>query len=701
MDKRLSLEHLIRNIAEGKFTPSDEPKISLEHAIRNVAEGIGTIGDDKPKGTPTTFMTRKYKSQNGGHVAAGKGAHTNMKQADDIKLECAPSDMSGVSAQLNTESGKKKIKEGDLSTDGAMSSGDCGSLSATESGKKKMKEEAEYADVDGVSKGTEERRKVKSMARFKDFGPKSSGSTLNKTGQIMTKIIDEDAKRADDENNDPSADEMPKVKKTIKDTDDKDKVKNPKGKTGVEWNPTIKSAANDKDSLPESVEHVEEGKIKDIAKVASVVGALGAHAGKVYDAGNVAISQDPGHAITTAMTYANPTSRALNMMPTAFKSTAVNKDEDEKARQKKFGTKLVAKEEEEMTDEVKNPLIDSFLALQGDKTGNIFEAAKKLSAKQKKIAAVAGDKDEIDAADFAALRAGKKVEEEVEQVDEISGAKLGSYMVASKKDETARRDKGIEVRDQLRKETGMHFGTPIDRKLHSPTASRGAMQKLAVKKLSGTAKVPATEDVEFSAEELAHFDSVVEALGQSKDATQKGSFKKAGSTTTNGDPVRPTVPDRDLTDSVIEETEKKEYKKLSYDEFVKGRIENPTPEQHKEIGRRLKKAGVPGSGWHFKKAKEMQKNVKEENIDEARGRPKKADDDAPTHSGRDPKQHIQVVAGQAAAGRHIEFHHNDGSKTTITPDHGRKIVAHLNSLKPAERHSAVNKMHDSAKGMKL
>jgi len=38
-------------------------------------------------------------------------------------------------------------------------------------------------------------------------------------------------------------------------------------------------------------------------------------------------------------------------------------------------------------------------------------AEKILSPKQKKIAAVAGDKDKIDAADFAALRAGKKVAE--------------------------------------------------------------------------------------------------------------------------------------------------------------------------------------------------------------------------------------------------------------------------------------------------
>ena len=142
------------------------------------------------------------------------------------------------------------------------------------------------------------------------------------------------------------------------------------------------------------------------------------------------------------------------------------------------------------------------------------------------------------------------------------------------------------------------------------------------------------EEVEFSAEELAHFDAVFEAIGQSKDADQKMKKSPSG----KGDRMGDTVPDRNLTDGTIEE---------------------------------------------------------------ARGRPRKnpEEKDEPTHSGRDPKQHIQVIAGQAAAGRNIEFNHNDGSTSTITPEKGRKIVAHLNSLKPAERHSAVNKMHDSSKGM--
>ena len=88
------------------------------------------------------------------------------------------------------------------------------------------------------------------------------------------------------------------------------------------------------------------------------------------------MTDQPAHAVSTAMTYANPMSRALNMLPTAFKADKVNKDENELERQKKYGTKTIAKEEQEMTDETNNPLIDSFLALQNDKTGNMFEAAK-------------------------------------------------------------------------------------------------------------------------------------------------------------------------------------------------------------------------------------------------------------------------------------------------------------------------------------
>lgn len=73
-------------------------------------------------------------------------------------------------------------------------------------------------------------------------------------------------------------------------------------------------------------------------------------------------------------------------------------------------------------------------------------------------------------------------------------------------------------------------------------------------------------------------------------------------------------------------------------------------------------------------------------------------DDGPI--GRDPRQHIQVIAGMAIGGRTIEYVHEDGSKTNITPSLARRITDYLYDLKPVERQRAVNLMHESHKGIK-
>jgi len=65
---------------------------------------------------------------------------------------------------------------------------------------------------------------------------------------------------------------------------------------------------------------------------------------------------------------------------------------------------------------------------------------------------------------------------EDEQLDELSPQTLGSYVSKSVADEKERRARGIRVRDELRKATGKNFGTPLDRKLYSPTASRAVGQ---------------------------------------------------------------------------------------------------------------------------------------------------------------------------------------------------------------------------------
>ena len=83
--------------------------------------------------------------------------------------------------------------------------------------------------------------------------------------------------------------------------------------------------------------------------------------------------------------------------------------------------------------------------------------------------------------------------EEVEQIDELKASTLGSYMAKSTADEKARREKGVAFSKELSAQTGMRFATPFDPKIHSKTASRSANRAVALKKLTGQAKVNANE----------------------------------------------------------------------------------------------------------------------------------------------------------------------------------------------------------------
>jgi hypothetical protein len=94
--------------------------------------------------------------------------------------------------------------------------------------------------------------------------------------------------------------------------------------------------------VPVKEEDLDEGKLKDRLKVAALVGALGAHGGKIYDIGNIATHHDdPALAAATIASYAHPASRALQMLPTALKVDKANKGENEFARQNKYPKKKV------------------------------------------------------------------------------------------------------------------------------------------------------------------------------------------------------------------------------------------------------------------------------------------------------------------------------------------------------------------------
>lgn len=175
-------------------------------------------------------------------------------------------------------------------------------------------------------------------------------------------------------------------------------------------------------------------------------------------------------------------------------------------KNKKYWTRSPKNEEVEHIDELSKATMGSYVNKAAERIGTQGVTAglkiaadekssknfKNMGKRQKGIATAVSkltkeEQDFIDSLNDA----------DVEQIDELSGATLGSYMVKSKKDETARREHGIKVRDEIRKQTGLNVGTPMDRKLYSPTASRGAGQKTAIKKLTGQARVNAKEEFEL------------------------------------------------------------------------------------------------------------------------------------------------------------------------------------------------------------
>ena len=191
------------------------------------------------------------------------------------------------------------------------------------------------------------------------------------------------------------------------------------------------------------------------------------------------------------------------------------------AGQDEDGGPTKSKGKKSMKEEM-SPLVAAFLKLQESKPANMFEAAKKmkavcpkcgkspcvcesmeeekeLSPKQKKIAALGGDKKKLDAADFKALRSGKKpMEEEAEQIDEIS-KKLAvkSYLHSDPHDDAYTHPKSGQILGHIK------------RKFGAKTADKA---ELAADRDYWGPKKKIKEETEelFSEEELAHFASIIE-----------------------------------------------------------------------------------------------------------------------------------------------------------------------------------------------
>ena len=186
-----------------------------------------------------------------------------------------------------------------------------------------------------------------------------------------------------------------------------------------------------------------------------------------------------------------------------------------------------------------------------EEVAKILAQETELSPKQKKIAAVAGDKDKIDAADFAALRAGKKpVEEGFDDMDKYlkdkakpqpsggAGKKQGSKYGGSKQKEEPKEDVKEDVESVDEKAPPGFEGTVKAMKKHkdidNPFALAWSMKNKGYKshkKADGSMKkedVQIEEDAEDLDEAVSrkHFQQVADVIKAHPDQDKRNELAK-------------------------------------------------------------------------------------------------------------------------------------------------------------------------------
>lgn len=326
-----------------------------------------------------------------------------------------------------------------------------------------------------------------------------------------------------------------------------------------------------------------------------------------------------------------------------------------------------------------NPLIAAFLKLQSENPSNMFEAAKKAKKDYDKDGKVESPKDEVWGSRFRAAKAAGKMEEEVE-LDEISDKTLMSY-----------RSKRLNQIDKMSKDiksSSKSKNVDPDKIRKNLVGIKTAHKKLASEEI---------EEIEFSQAEIDHINSffLEASVAPNRPEVARGADSTSDKMSQNDVTVTAESGGKKRVREEVELQERDQanaLKRKSMDAArgAKYKLSNPVPvaePEHKTAQAHNKAIG-----------RALRNEIhNEETLEE--GRPKK--NPTPETNERDPRQHIQVAAGRAAAGSVIDFPHNDGSKSKITPAMGRKITSHLNSLKPAERQAAVNKMHASSDGLKI
>ena len=329
-----------------------------------------------------------------------------------------------------------------------------------------------------------------------------------------------------------------------------------------------------------------------------------------------------------------------------------------------------------------NPLIAAFLKLQNENSKNMFEAAKKAKKDYDKDGKIESPKDEVWGSRFRAAKMAGKMEEGM-----------------------------IDPKDPSVQGSGDVTSTPAKKiSMPKPTAPKtdSSVQGSGDVTMNGKpTRVKEDSEVTFSQAEIDHINSFFleasvapnrpeVAIGADSTSDKMSQNDVTGTSTEDGKKkkIKEETDAEDETNMAKTQLKAMSAKAKNLHSKLKTSRNLPAWVQSKLAVAKDKISGVDDYMTH---SDEKIRKEEVEHIEE--GRPKK--NPTPETTDRDPRKHIQVEAGRAAAGNVVDFHHNDGSKSKITPAMGRRIVSHLQGLKPADRQAAVNKMHDSAEGLKV
>jgi len=338
-------------------------------------------------------------------------------------------------------------------------------------------------------------------------------------------------------------------------------------------------------------------------------------------------------------------------------------------------------------------LIAAFLALQEQKAGNVFEAAKKmdkkcpkcgkpmsmcecsnmeeeLSDKQKKIAALSSPKNKLDAGDFKKLRSGHKPMEEEVDIEEGKGIEYTmptNVPVTIVKTGKRSDVKASDIKAASRGEAP---------KAASPKAKAELENlKRAIAKAKGEKpeeKPKASEPVERRAPRISASDykSPEQERAEARAAKLKANIAKLqAKRSTTSEEVEQLFSDEEL-------------------EFLS---------QFDEALVNSKGATSFGSGDRYGSKGFDDATLTDETIKRGRGRPKKSEDDAGGKEEPRDETNIISAARSAMGGKTHTLVHSDGSKSSIDPEKGRRINSMLNNMENRKKAGAVEHIHKSSK----